>query len=155
MIVILKEIPSLKLFKGLIDASSADSKKHQTEGIVRVTQTPAERIAFLDDAIVVFEMFKGFGSPNGVHFAKSLPTDDVKEYIDLAEGITSGINALLAQKDDPKTLFAAVKIEKSANDGTSSELVLALPRNAVLEGEDGFHAFLKNVESFKKTVATN
>ena len=157
MIVILKEIPSLKLFKGLIDASSADSKKPQTEGIVRVTQTPAERIAFLDDAIVVFEMFKRLGSPNGVHFAKSLPTDEVKEYIYLAEKITSGINTFLAQEDDPKTLFAAVKIEieKSHEDGTSSELVFALPRNIVLEGEDGFHVFLKNVESFKKTFAMN
>lgn len=155
MIVILKEIPSLKLFKGLIDASSADSKKHQTEGIVRVTQTPAERIAFLDNAIVVFEMFKRLGSPNGVHFAKSLPTDGVEEYINRAEEITFGINAFLSQEDDPKTLFAALKIERSDEDGSSSEIVLALPRNAVLEGEDGFHAFLKNVESFKKTVATN
>ena len=159
MNVIFKEVHSLKVFKGLIEGSAADSKKVQEYGVrgVRLTQTPAERIALLDDAVIVFELFKGFGSPNGVHYAKSLPTDEVKEYIYLAEKITSGINTFLAQEDDPKTLFAAVKIEieKSHEDGTSSELVFALPRNIVLEGEDGFHVFLKNVESFKKTFAMN
>lgn len=156
MLVISKEIPSLKLFKSLVDDfSSVDSKKGQTEENVKVTQTPAERIALLDDAVIVFEMFKRLGSPNGVNFAKSLPADGVEEYINRAEEIISGINGFLSQEDDPKTLFAAVKVEISKEDGTSSEVTFALSRETLLEEENGFHAFLENVEAFKETVATS
>lgn len=155
MLVISKEAPSLKKFKAMIDVSAADAKKDMTEIGVKVTHTPAERIALLDDAVVVFEMFKRLGSPSGINFAKSLPADGVEEYLNRAEEIVSGINGFLSQEDDPKTLFAAMKLERSEEDGTSSELTFALSRNTLLEGEDGFHAFLENVEAFKKTVAQN